>query len=116
MWAFLGIGRTGTFCAVDIAIARLQAGSHRVAASAAELKPIVAELRRQRVGMVQTPEQYSFCYQVRSRALCLRHSKCMANLPWLLAVADCSSDGGSGLRCPVNFAASQRHLQRPGLP
>ena len=35
------------------------------AVSAAELKPLVAELRRQRAGMVQTPEQYAFCYQVR---------------------------------------------------
>ncbi|KAK9918618.1 hypothetical protein WJX75_005399 [Coccomyxa subellipsoidea] len=58
-----GIGRTGTFCAVDIALQRLRSGDYGVAVSAAELKPVVAELRRQRVGMVQTAEQYLFCYR-----------------------------------------------------
>ena len=62
-----GIGRTGTFCAVDIALQRLCSRDYGVAVSAAELKPIVAELRRQRAGMVQTAEQYHFCYQVRSK-------------------------------------------------
>ena len=60
-----GIGRTGTYCAVDIALQRLRCGDYSAAVSAAELKPLVAELRRQRAGMVQTPEQYAFCYQVR---------------------------------------------------
>jgi protein tyrosine phosphatase len=60
-----GIGRTGTFCAVDIALQRLRSGDYGVAVSAAELKPVVAELRRQRAGMVQTAEQYLFCYRVR---------------------------------------------------
>ena len=59
-----GIGRTGTFCAVDIALQRLRSSDYGAAVSAAELKPLVAELRRQRAGMVQTPEQYAFCYQV----------------------------------------------------
>ncbi|CAL5228150.1 g11230 [Coccomyxa viridis] len=58
-----GIGRTGTFCAVDIALQRLRSPDYSAAVSAAELKPVVAELRRQRCGMVQTPEQYHFCYQ-----------------------------------------------------
>ena len=62
-----GIGRTGTFCAVDIALQRLCSRDYGVAVSAAELKPIIAELRRQRAGMVQTAEQYLFCYQARSR-------------------------------------------------
>ena len=60
-----GIGRTGTFCAVDIALQRLRSADYGASVSAAELKPVVAELRRQRAGMVQTPEQYLFCYQVR---------------------------------------------------
>ena len=59
-----GIGRTGTFCAVDIALQRLRSPDYGAVVSAAELKPLVAELRRQRAGMVQTPEQYLFCYQV----------------------------------------------------
>lgn len=64
--ACAGIGRTGTFCAVDIALQRLRSGDYGVAVGAAELKPVVAELRRQRAGMVQTAEQYLFCYRVRS--------------------------------------------------
>ena len=62
-----GIGRTGTFCAVDIALQRLRSPDYGAAVSAAELKPMVAELRRLRAGMVQTPEQYLFCYQVWSK-------------------------------------------------
>ncbi|EIE19549.1 hypothetical protein COCSUDRAFT_67695 [Coccomyxa subellipsoidea C-169] len=58
-----GIGRTGTFCAVDVALQRLRSGDYGIAVSAAELKPVVAELRRQRSGMVQTAEQYLFCYR-----------------------------------------------------
>ncbi len=64
-----GIGRTGTFCAVDIALARLRATDYGAVVSAAELKPVVAELRRQRAGMVQTAEQYLFCYQVLPQCL-----------------------------------------------
>lgn len=59
-----GIGRTGTFCTLDIALQRLKSDSYGTVVSAAELKPVVAELRRQRAGMVQTPDQYLFCYQV----------------------------------------------------
>ncbi|BDA46574.1 Tyrosine-protein phosphatase non-receptor type 1 [Coccomyxa sp. Obi] len=58
-----GIGRTGTFCAVDIALARLRSADYGTAVTAVELKPVVAELRRQRAGMVQTAEQYLFCYR-----------------------------------------------------
>ena len=64
-----GIGRTGTFCAVDVALQRLRSGDYGIAVSAAELKPVVAELRRQRSGMVQTAEQYLFCYRVRAKFL-----------------------------------------------
>ena len=49
---------------MDVALARLRSPDYVAAVSAAELKPLVAELRRQRAGMVQTPEQLLFCYQV----------------------------------------------------
>lgn len=64
-----GIGRTGTFVAVDILRQRLkklaEAGSCTPAqlAEALNLPALVHELRQQRMGMVQTFEQYAFIYQ-----------------------------------------------------
>jgi protein tyrosine phosphatase len=77
---FTGIGRTGTFCAVDIALRRLHAimaDKVRPAAAkqAVDLKFIVQCLRRQRGGMVQNKSQYLFCHQVRSL---LQSSACPA--------------------------------------
>lgn len=69
-----GIGRTGTFCSIDILRRRLaclaaaaearpgSVGSEAVHA-ALDLPALVHELRRQRCGMVQTLEQYAFVYQ-----------------------------------------------------
>jgi hypothetical protein len=63
-----GIGRTGTFCAIDILLQRLDAwpscqegsGPDRAEVEAAlNLPALVHELRRQRMGMVQTLEQVS---------------------------------------------------------
>jgi Protein-tyrosine phosphatase len=66
---FLGIGRTGTFCTVDIALRRLKALQQRGAATTLakqliDIKQIVQKLRRQRCGMVQTKSQYLFCHEV----------------------------------------------------
>ncbi|GFR47641.1 hypothetical protein Agub_g9383, partial [Astrephomene gubernaculifera] len=69
-----GIGRTGTFCAIDILRRRLEhlqkeaevrPGSVRQddVHAALNLPELVQSLRRQRGGMVQTMEQYAFCYQ-----------------------------------------------------
>ncbi|PNH09458.1 Receptor-type tyrosine-protein phosphatase epsilon, partial [Tetrabaena socialis] len=72
-----GIGRTGTFVAIDVLRRRLShlaaracapgapaVGAAEVAA-ALDLPELVHVLRRQRSGMVQTVEQYAFCYQAR---------------------------------------------------
>ena len=62
-----GIGRTGTFCTVDIALRRLRCADLRnpqEVKAAVSIKRIVAALRRQRPGMVQTFDQYLLCYQV----------------------------------------------------
>jgi tyrosine-protein phosphatase non-receptor type 9 len=65
-----GIGRTGTFCAIDILLQRLDAwpscqeggGPDRAEVEAAlNLPALVHELRRQRMGMVQTLEQVRRC-------------------------------------------------------
>ena len=62
-----GIGRTGAFCTVDITLHRLlsldQADQH-AAERAVDVKRVVSSLRKQRYGMVQTPQQYLFCHQV----------------------------------------------------
>ncbi|CAD7704834.1 unnamed protein product [Ostreobium quekettii] len=64
-----GVGRTGTFCAVYVLLQRLYAllRSSRPSVGqierAVDVPGVVARLRRQRMGMVQTVEQYYFCYQ-----------------------------------------------------
>ncbi|CAL9696604.1 unnamed protein product [Knipowitschia caucasica] len=51
-----GIGRTGTFCALDICLAQLQdVGSLNV-------HQTVKRMRTQRAFSIQTPEQYYFCH------------------------------------------------------
>ena len=58
---------SGTFCTVDIALRRLRAlapdADTAAVAFAVAIPDIVAALRQQRRGMVQTPDQYLFCNQ-----------------------------------------------------
>lgn len=62
-----GIGRTGTLVAIDVATrklhAALQSGDAAAVAEAVALDELLLRLRRQRQGMVQTAEQYVFCYK-----------------------------------------------------
>lgn len=64
-----GVGRTGTFCAVYILLRRLfqllkaKAPSKEQIAKAVDVPGVVERLRKQRMGMVQTIDQYYFCYQ-----------------------------------------------------
>jgi hypothetical protein len=52
-----GIGRTGTFIAIDIAVQKLHLGQH------CNIPKIVQSMRAHRRGMVQTKEQYAFVYR-----------------------------------------------------
>jgi tyrosine-protein phosphatase non-receptor type 9 len=66
-----GVGRTGTFIAIDILLQRLHSLSLQLHGSvkeadviaAMDVPQLVINLRQQRRGMVQTWEQYSFIWQ-----------------------------------------------------
>ncbi|KAL7980363.1 hypothetical protein Chor_014692 [Crotalus horridus] len=51
-----GIGRTGTFCALDICLSQLQD------VGTLNIYQTVVRMRTQRAFSIQTPEQYYFCY------------------------------------------------------
>uniref|UniRef100_A0A8C6X676 Tyrosine-protein phosphatase non-receptor type 9 n=1 Tax=Naja naja TaxID=35670 RepID=A0A8C6X676_NAJNA len=51
-----GIGRTGTFCALDICLSQLQE------VGTLNIYQTVVRMRTQRAFSIQTPEQYYFCY------------------------------------------------------
>ena len=56
----------GTFCCIDIVLRRLRAlpadAGLAAAAQAVDIPHLVASLRQQRLGMVQTHEQFLFCH------------------------------------------------------
>ncbi|KAL3155220.1 hypothetical protein ABBQ32_013159 [Trebouxia sp. C0010 RCD-2024] len=61
-----GIGRTGTFIAIDATLKRLRhldAKDIKGAENAISMKRLISHMRKERIGMVQTVQQYVFIYQ-----------------------------------------------------
>ncbi|KAL8588982.1 hypothetical protein ACOMHN_065764 [Nucella lapillus] len=58
-----GIGRSGVLIAVDTALTHIETGDD------VDLFDIVSEMRHQRYGMIQTQDQYLFCYTACMEAL-----------------------------------------------
>jgi len=60
-----GIGRTGTFCTIHINIHIIRQYFHEYSRPPPlSIVSTVLRLRKQRAGMVQTKEQFLFCYQI----------------------------------------------------
>lgn len=63
-----GVGRTGTYIAIDVTLRRLWAafahpsGASLEPISVGEIRELVRKLKNERSKMVQTPEQYKFIY------------------------------------------------------
>ena len=58
-----GLGRTGVFITVQSALALHEAGYE------VDLMRIATTIRKQRDGMIQTADQFKFCYQAVADAL-----------------------------------------------
>jgi tyrosine-protein phosphatase non-receptor type 9 len=107
-----GIGRTGTFLAIDMLLQRLlwlklqvqQSLSVATITSVLNVPALVAALRQQRAGMVQTMDQYSCVYTVVMEQLLSYESELseilqaapVGALPAAAAGAASSSSGGAG--------------------
>ena len=59
-----GLGRSGVFVAVHSSLETQAEGTARI-----DLETTVREMRKQRGGMVQTPDQYRFCFEAVAEAL-----------------------------------------------
>ena len=55
-----GIGRSGTFISIDICLSLIEIG--KCSKQYVNIPQIVLDLRKQRIGMIQTPEQFRFVY------------------------------------------------------
>lgn len=54
-----GIGRSGTFCLVDSCLVLIE----KFGLNSVDVKEILLEMRRYRMGLIQTPDQLRFSYQ-----------------------------------------------------
>ena len=78
---------------MDIALRRLAAADLRdpkAVHNAINIKRIVAALRKQRPGMVQTFEQYLLCHQVLPRTRSVRQNACQQTGRVAAAAATCA--------------------------
>lgn len=57
---FGGVGRTGTFLLVHATYQKIK----RIGGKAMEIENILALMRHKRANLVQTAEQYKFCYRM----------------------------------------------------
>eukprot|EP01102_Stenamoeba_stenopodia_P014975 TRINITY_DN5056_c0_g1_i4.p1 TRINITY_DN5056_c0_g1~~TRINITY_DN5056_c0_g1_i4.p1 ORF type:complete len:351 (-),score=21.62 TRINITY_DN5056_c0_g1_i4:139-1191(-) len=78
-----GIGRTGTFCTVHSTISKIENLYKQHAPISCNILQTVLRLREERAGMVQTKEQYIFCYLAVLEELLERYTAGDLSLPVL---------------------------------
>ncbi|KAI0979709.1 hypothetical protein GJ496_004974 [Pomphorhynchus laevis] len=101
-----GIGRSGTFAFVDIVLTLLAASEG--CNSHAQLMNILHNLRNERPGLIQTPEQLRFCFLSIIRAFCDVNMK--INPKWISEFIDfIEEDSSINLKSVVTETAKQEN-------
>jgi len=113
-----GIGRTGTFCTIHINIHIIrQYFREHARPPPLSIVSTILRLRKQRAGMVQTKEQFQFCYQIITEEYVRLWEECKARKSaqdQTNSAASQNYTNASGPQSQTNASGPQNHTSPAG--